>query len=229
MVSERLIYLIDDDSNILSSLKRLLKSKEYSVFTFTNGNLGLKALEDNDVAILVTDYNMPEISGIEVLKKAREISPDTIRVMITGALDIELALDAISHGEVYRIIQKPWNDLEFMLTIEQCFEKYNLIQENYKLQENLLNQTKVEMVRALIVTLNHEINNSLTCLSICIEQISCAQANNQLPDNYSELLKEMKFRLNQMAEFIKKLKNIEEIKMTEYIKGTMMIDHRGSR
>ena len=150
---EHSIFFIDDDPNVLYSLKRLFKNKGYSVFTFLDGSHGLKALAENDVSVLVVDYKMPGLSGIEVLQKARDISPDTIRVLITGALDLELALEAISRGEVYRIIKKPWNDLELKVTIDQCLEKYNLVQENYRLQEKLLNQTKVEMVRALIVTL----------------------------------------------------------------------------
>lgn len=226
---EQSIFIIDDDPSVLSSLNRLLKNKGYPVFTFTDGDHGLKALEEKDVAVIVVDYKMPGLSGIEVLQKARDISPDTIRVMITGSLDLELALEAISNGEVYRIIRKPWNNVEFKVTIGQCFEKYNLIQENYRLQEKLLNQTKVQMVRAVVVTLNHEINNSLNRLSLDIEILNRAFAKNEIPEDYGELLKEIKFSYKQIVELIMKLKNIEEIKVTEYSSGTMMVDHKASK
>ncbi len=229
MMCEHSIFIIDDDPNVLSSLKRFFRNIGYSAFTFPDGSHGLKALEENDVAVIVVDYKMPGLSGIEVLQKTRDISPDTIRVMITGALDLELALEAISRGEVYRIIKKPWNELELKVTIDQCFEKYNLIQENYRLQEKLLNQTKVEMVRALIVTLNHEINNSLNCLSLNIDILSMRFEKKEIPEDCGRLLKEMKFSYKQIAELIMKLKNIEEIKVTEYVNGIMMIDHRASK
>ncbi len=229
MICEHSIFLIDDDPNVLSSLKRLFRNKGYSVFTFLDGSHGLKALAENDVSVIVVDYKMPGLSGIEVLQKARDISPDTIRVMITGNLDLELALEAISRGEVYRIIKKPWNDLELKVTIDQCLEKYNLVQENYRLQEKLLNQTKVEMVRSLVVTLNHEINNSLNCLSLSIAILSRSFAKKEIPEDSGELLKEMKISCKQIEVLIDKLKNIEEIKVTEYVNGIMMIDHRASK
>ena len=228
---EHSIFLIDDDPNVLYSLKRLFKNKGYSVFTFLDGSHGLKALAENDVSVLVVDYKMPGLSGIEVLQKAREISPDTIRVMITGVLDLELTLEAISRGEVYRIIGKPWSDLELKITIFQCVEQYRLVQENYRLQEKIMDQAKIEMVKALVVTLNHEINNSLVFLSLAIDKLSRSFADNKIPDNHIEDIKGMRASCDRIAALIKKLRNIEEIKITEYLSGTgtMMIDSQASR
>jgi DNA-binding NtrC family response regulator len=226
---EHSILFIDDDPGILSSLKRLFRDKGYSILAFTDGNQGLKALDGKDVAVMVVDYKMPGLSGIEVLQKARDISPDTIRVMMTGALDLELALEAIRSGEVYRIVRKPWNDLELKATIDQCFEKYNLIQENYRLQERLLDQTKLEMIKAVVVTLNHEINNSLNCLSLDIDILNRAFTKNETPQDYGELLSEMRASYKQIGDLIMKLRNIEEIKLTKYVNETMMLDHRASK
>ncbi|MBU0482597.1 MAG: response regulator [Proteobacteria bacterium] len=230
-MDEPTIYIVDDEPHVLSSLKRFFMGEGYSVETFTDGNLALENLAESKVAVVVTDYMMPGISGIEVLQKAREIAPDTVRVMITGALDLELALKAISSGEVYRIVGKPWNDLELKTTISQCVEQYNLIQENYRLQEKLLDQAKIEMVKALVVTLNHEINNSLVFLSIGIDKLTRSFAENKIPEDHEMYMKEMKTSCNRIAELIKKLRNIEEIKLTEYLtgSGTMMIDAKASR
>ncbi|MBU0483848.1 MAG: response regulator [Proteobacteria bacterium] len=223
------IFIVDDEPYVLSSLKRFFVDEGYSVATFPDGNKALTALAETEVAVIVADYMMPGISGIEVLQKAREISPDTVRVMITGALDLELALEAISRGEVYRIIGKPWRDQELKITISQCVEQYNLIQENYSLQEKIMDQAKVEMVKALVVTLNHEINNSLVFISIGIDKLSRSFAENKIPDNHEEYMKKMKASCNQIASLIKKMRNIEEIKMTEYLSGTIMIDSKASK
>lgn len=230
-MNEPLIYVVDDEPNVLASLKRFLIGEGYSVVTFSDGSEALAAMAEKEAAVIVTDYMMPGISGIEVLQKAREISPDTIRVMISGALDLELTMEAISRGEVYRIIGKPWSDLELKITIHQCVEQYRLIQENYRLQEKLMDQEKIEMVKALVVTLNHEINNSLVFISMGIDRLSLSFADKQIPDDHLEFMKEMKASSNRIANLVKKLRNIEEIKITEYLSGsgTMMIDSQASR
>lgn len=231
MDNERTIFIIDDDPGVLSSLKRLLMDEDFAVRTFTDGQRALEALADTEVAVIVSDYQMPGISGIEVLLRALAISPDTIRVLISGALDLELALEAISRGEVYRIIGKPWHDLELKVTISQCLEQYQLIQENHRLQNQLIDQAKIETVKALVVTLNHEINNSLVFLSIAIDSFGRSFAKKEIPVNHSEYLRQMKDSCQKIAELIKKLQNIEEIQMTEYLRGTgtMMIDAKSSR
>ena len=152
-------------------------------------------------------------------------------MMITGVLDLELTLEAISRGEVYRIIGKPWSDLELKITIFQCVEQYRLVQENYRLQEKIMDQAKIEMVKALVVTLNHEINNSLVFLSLAIDKLSRSFADNKIPDNHIEDIKGMRASCDRIAALIKKLRNIEEIKITEYLSGTgtMMIDSQASR
>lgn len=221
-----LLYLIDDEPHILSSLKRFLLHEEYEVETFTDGNTALAGLAENEVAVIISDHMMPEISGVEVLQKAREIAPDTVRVMITGMLDLDLSLEAISRGEVYRIIAKPWSDLSLTTTIAQCVEKYRLTKENQALQERLMDQARLEMAKAMVVTLNHEINNALVFISLGIDRLKRSFGEGKIPEDHEKYLAEMKGACDRIAKFVKKLRNIEEIKVTEYLEGsgTMMFD-----
>jgi len=231
MADTETIFIVDDDPAVLASLKRLLLDEDFDVRTFTDGHQALAALAEEPVAVLVSDYQMPGISGIDVLLQALTISPDTIRVLITGALDLKLALEAISRGEVYRIIGKPWHDLELKVTLGQCLEQYRLIQEHHRLQSQLIDQAKIETVKAMVVTLNHEINNSLVFLSIAIDTLNMSLNKGEIPANHLEYLAEMKNSCRKIADLMKKLRNIEEIQMTEYLhgSGTMMIDAKGSR
>ncbi|MBU0675132.1 MAG: response regulator [Proteobacteria bacterium] len=224
------IIIVDDEPAVLSSLKRALIEAEYQVATFPNGEQALASLAENPTAVIVSDFMMPGMSGIEVLDRAREISPDTIRVLITGALDLDVALEAISRGEVYRIIRKPWNDLELKVTITQCLEQYHLIQENHHLQQQLIDQARIEMVKALVVTLNHEINNSLVFLSIAIDSLARSFGKQEIPADHEEFLKKMKTSCLSVSTLVKKLQNIEEIQVKEYLSGTgtMMIDTKAS-
>ncbi len=223
------VLFIDDDPNVLSALKRIFRRKDCTVLTCLDGNHGLKVLAENDVAVVVVDQRMPGQSGIEVLRKVQDISPDTIRVMLTGHIDVELALEATNRGEVYRIIRKPWDELELQVIIRQCLEKYNLIQENRRLQAQLLNQTRVEMVKAMIITLNHEINNPLSALALDIQTLSRAFENKQELDDYAEILESMGYSYKRIAELIAKLKDVEEVKLTEYLPGQMMVDAHESK
>ena len=229
--AEETIFIVDDDPNVLASLKRFLMAEDFAVRTFTDGHQALAELGEAQPAVLVSDYQMPRISGIEVLQQAHLISPDTVRVLITGALDLGLALEAIRRGEVYRIISKPWHDLELKVTIDQCLEQARLIRENRHLQQQLIDQARVEMVKAMVVTLNHEVNNSLVYLSIAIDSLERSLARNEIPANHSEQLREMKSSCLKIADLMKKLRNIEEVQMTEYLSGsgTMMLDTKSSR
>jgi len=231
MESGEEIYIIDDDPAVLASLKRFLTNEDFAVRTFTDGRQALAALPEHKAAVIVSDYHMPGISGIEVLQKALTLAPDTIRVLITGDLDLELALTAISRGEVYRIIGKPWRDLELKVTISQCLDQYRLIRENHRLQAQLIDQAKIATVKALVVTLNHEINNSLVFLSIAIEKLARSFANHEIPADHVEYLREMQSCCQKIAALMKKLRNIEEIQVKEYLhgSGTMMIDAKASR
>jgi len=231
METTETIFIVDDDPGVLASLRRFLVDEDFSVRTFGDGHQALAALAEEPVAVILSDYQMPGLSGIEVLQQAHTIAPDTIRVLITGALDLELALAAISRGEVYRIIGKPWRDLELKVTINQCLEQYRLIQEHHRLQAQLIDQAKIETVKALVVTLNHEINNALVYLSIAVDSLGMSFAKNEIPANHAEKLHLMKESCQKIADLMKKLRNIEEIQTTEYLhgSGTMMIDTKASK
>ncbi len=229
MMDDPCVLFIDDDPNVLSALKRIFHRKDYTVLTCLDGNHGIKVLAENDVAVVVVDQRMPGQSGIEVLRKVQDISPDTIRVMLSAHIDVELAFEATNRGEVYRIIRKPWDEVELQVIICQCLEKYNLIQENRRLQAQLLNQTRVEMVKAMIITLNHEINNPLNALALDIQILSSAYKNKQEPDDYAEILEGMRYSYKRIAELIAKLKDVEEVKLTEYLPGRMMVDAHESK
>lgn len=228
MTNEHLTILIDDEPSTLSFMKVAFDIMGTPVLTFSDGAAGLKALESNDVALIITDYTMPSLSGLEVLKKAQEISPDTIRVLMTGDLDLELAVKAVSHGEVYRILRKPWDDIQLKSTVYQCLEKYDSIRNHYIIQEELLEQAKAETTRAAAVTLNHEINNILLCLSSDISTLGHAYREKRIRDDHPEMLERMQLCCDKIRDIVVELATIERIAVSEYCNGTMMIDTKKS-
>ncbi len=116
IVNKLKILLVDDEERILRSLGLLLRM-QYEVTTTSSGAEALKLLETEDFHVLISDQRMPEITGTELLRQARELSPLTVRILLTGYADVEAGLASINEGEVFRYINKPWGPKELRDTV----------------------------------------------------------------------------------------------------------------
>jgi len=134
------ILFVDDEENVLRSLKRLFMSEDYTVLTAPSGPDGLAVLKEVEVPVIVSDQRMPVMTGAEFLEKSRELSPDSVRIILTGYADVEAAIGAINRGGAYRYVSKPWNDNELLLVIKDAFDKYRLVKENKYLTELTIQQ-----------------------------------------------------------------------------------------
>jgi response regulator RpfG family c-di-GMP phosphodiesterase len=130
------ILFVDDEKNILLSLKRLMLDENYEVFTASSGEEGLELLRSTEqVGVIVSDQRMPGLTGVDFLEKAREIAPEALRIMLTGYADLNATMDAINKGGAYRYITKPWDDQQLVQTIREATQNYQLLQENRRLNE----------------------------------------------------------------------------------------------
>ncbi len=128
------VLFVDDEENILHSLRRLLMDEDFEVMTAPSGEKALKILTDNpDVALIVSDQKMPGLTGVDFLEQARKIAPDTLRIILTGYADINAAIDAINRGGAYRYVTKPWKDDELIQIVKEAIQRYSLIKENKRL------------------------------------------------------------------------------------------------
>lgn len=129
------ILFVDDEKNILSALSRVFRKEGYGIMLAESGECGLDLLRHNSVAVVVSDQRMPGMGGVEFLKRAREVSPDSVRMMLTGQADMADITGAINEGGVYRYITKPWDDEELKHIVKAAVERYSLLAENRRLQE----------------------------------------------------------------------------------------------
>jgi putative nucleotidyltransferase with HDIG domain len=117
-----------------------------NVLCASRGEEALELLQKHPVQVVVSDQRMPEMTGVDFLSRVRERSPDIVRMMLTGYTEMDIAVDAINQGEIYRLITKPWNDDELRATIRQAFDhsdlkaeikRLNLVtrEQNFKLQD----------------------------------------------------------------------------------------------
>ena len=137
------ILAVDDEVNILHSLRRLLRRENYELLTASSGEEGLKILkEEGEINLIISDQRMPGMQGVEFLKKAMEICPDTIRIILSGYTDVNAITAAINEGHIYQFILKPWNDEELKSIIKRALEQWELQMENKRLVEKIKRQNE---------------------------------------------------------------------------------------
>lgn len=129
------IALIDDEELILKSLNRLLRKTNWEVLTFSNPLDALETLNGQNVDIVVSDYRMPQMSGVDFLNQFKKDHPDTIRIILSGQADMQGILNAVNQSEVYRYVLKPWEDEELLHTLRTALKFNDLLRENAELAE----------------------------------------------------------------------------------------------
>ena len=135
------ILYIDDEVNNLSAFKANFR-RTYDVYTAESAAEGRKILESTDIEIILTDQRMPEMTGVEFLESIVKEFPNPIRILLTGYTDMQALIDAVNKGQIYRYLNKPWNEEELKMFINQAYEVYSLRKENTELTKSLLQANK---------------------------------------------------------------------------------------
>lgn len=129
----RSLLFVDDEENILSSLKRLFRSTGYELFFANSGASGLQIMQQHPVDLVISDMRMPEMDGAEFLSHVARQWPDTMRILLTGQADLQTTIKAINSGQIYFYISKPWDDNDIKLVIRQAIEHKFLEEERHRL------------------------------------------------------------------------------------------------
>lgn len=132
------ILFVDDERNVLRSLERLFLEEEYEIFTAASGQEGLETLEQSgSFQLIVSDYRMPSMNGVEFLSEVCRRWPETERIILSGYADTAAIVAAINEGQIYKFIAKPWNDDDLLRTIREVLDRYELRASNRRLLEEL--------------------------------------------------------------------------------------------
>ncbi len=115
------ILFVDDEQRILTSLRSIFR-REYNVFTASGGKEALEVLAKNDINVIVSDQRMPNMLGNELLAQVHKLYPQTMRLLLTGFMDKQAIIQTINEGEIYRFINKPWNNESIQAVIKEAAE-----------------------------------------------------------------------------------------------------------
>ena len=142
-MQERKILIVDDEENVLRSLKRTLMDENYTMETAKNGHEALEKLKMFHADIVLSDYMMPGMNGLELIQQVKQLYPQAICILITGKSDVQITIAAINKGEIFRFLLKPWDDEELKMTLRIAFQYYHLILDNKRLAATVKKQSSL--------------------------------------------------------------------------------------
>jgi len=118
------ILLVDDELNVLKSLKRVLVRSGYDVITASTGFEALEILAANQIEIVITDFRMPQMNGADLLRQVKINWPDCVNLVLSGYADFKSVVELLNQGLVFRFLEKPWVDSELLENISEAQVKY---------------------------------------------------------------------------------------------------------
>jgi len=208
------LLVVDDEVDVLDSLRHQFH-RGYRVLTAVSGKQAIEYLEHDSVELILTDQRMPGMSGDQLLREARRLQPDAIRMLFTGYADIQAVISAVNEGHIFRYILKPWDSVELEGIVRQGVEQYELLAERKRLVTELqaanldLKKANDELARAgqiktaFIEVASHEFNTPITLvlgLTELLRMSNCAR-----PDRESDILRQISASGQQLARHVTNL------------------------
>jgi len=217
------LVILDDEVNILRACTRLFRGEAFGVFTTTDPNEAMHVIETQPIKVVLSDQRMPGLSGVEFLGRVKEKRPSILRILFTGHTDVETAENAINKGEVYRFINKPWQDEGMRTILRDAIQRYDLAEENRKLFELTQKQNNelqvvnaqlkilIEKEKGFTSTASHELRTPLSSILIAVDLLAQPVAG-QLSEEgtrYLHVAKKGVERLSHLIDDILSLSKLE--------------------
>lgn len=163
------LLFVDDEQNILSSLKRLFRSTGHNILTAISGAEALVILEKEEVDLIVSDMRMPGMDGAMLLAQVASNYPDVVRILLTGYADMDSTIRAVNEGHIYRYISKPWEDNDIKITVQKALETKHLQIERDRLLE--LTRKQNEALKDLNQNLEKKVEERTEELKVAHESL----------------------------------------------------------
>ena len=170
------LLFVDDERNILNSMKRLFRPLGYQIHLASSGAEGLEILEKTAIDLVISDMRMPEMNGAEFLERAATRWPHVMRILLTGYSDLGSTIAAVNKGKIYRYLSKPWEDQELVFAVKNALELKNLEDEKKRLealtrkQNEELNELNANLEKKVIAR-TEELNQAMGFLETTYETL----------------------------------------------------------
>lgn len=173
--STRPILIVDDEEIVLVALRETLVREGYEVVASPHAVHALSILKDQQFSAVLTDQQMPMVSGLEFLAKVKELQPDATRILITAVLNMNTVIEAINKGEIYRFMVKPWLREELIVTVKNAVQRYEMLQTQARMHGEAL------ALNLKLSELNHALEAQIAKAALQnrqLEEAAVAQALN---------------------------------------------------
>jgi two-component system NtrC family sensor kinase len=158
------LLIVDDEENVLRAVRRVMKPGGWAVYTAPSGEEGLELFHKVKPEVVISDYRMPGMDGVEFLSKISAIDPKTQCIMLSGLIEQFASKSVVPDALVSRFIFKPWNETQFFLTVQSAFKQYALEKENEHLHS--LTQQQNDKLQASNVLLEQKVSERTQQLSV---------------------------------------------------------------
>lgn len=148
---QRTLLLVDDEENIVAALRRLLRAEGWLLLSATSAEQALELMARHEVDVILSDQRMPGMTGVELLRRAKQLYPDTIRLVLSGYTELQSITDAINEGAIYKFLAKPWDDEQLRAHLREAFALKEMADQNRRLDEEVqaANRELAELNRRL--------------------------------------------------------------------------------
>jgi FixJ family two-component response regulator len=242
------IAIVDDDEEILHLLGEVLKRGTYAPDLFSHSPDALVAARSQEYDLVITDLEMPKVSGIELLTGVKQVFPLTQFIMITGYASVKSAAEAMHKGAV-SYLTKPLTSAQILAYVDKALERRFLALENQRLilelssanesltgkvrelerVNTLLKRTQQELVRAerlaaigeVVVSINHSVNNSVSAIQAAVRFM---KGQGAVVEGAGDALEKIEEECREIEGVIARLKTLKEARPTEYADGINMIN-----
>ncbi len=201
MATNKKIMIVDDDLDYQNAIKRNFR-KHFDMLFASNAMDAMNLLRnEGHVAVVISDFKMPEIDGIQLLEMVKKEYPDTVRILFTGFVDVTVAMDAVNKGNIFRLLSKPLPIKDLASAIEDAVDLYELIT-----LEKELNKIKTGFVSQV----SHEYKNPLTKISLSVELLKMSYAK-ELDDKFDTYTKAIEESVKEMNNLLTDLLTLGKV------------------
>ena len=134
---QRTLLLVDDEENIVAALRRLLRAEGWLLLSATSAEQALELMARHEVDVILSDQRMPGMTGVELLRRARQLYPETIRLVLSGYTELQSITDAINEGAIYKFLAKPWDDEQLRAHLREAFALKEMADQNRRLDQEV--------------------------------------------------------------------------------------------